>query len=327
MRNLYADLDLKRNLIGVTSCKQYDDVILKLSIYDNGEIVNLTGYTIEFHGRKPDNTAYIQNSMITYNGNVVTIECTEQFSIYPGVFEGEVLFINNSNGKKKYSFDLKVMIGKSTLTSTINSESTITLLDQIEQALDELRNISINLNQAIQVNSELKTNISDGTNLNNSLASNITTGKNLNDDLVSNTSVGNTLNDDLKNTIQSSTDINITLEDNISAGTTLNTNLANNIVEGTVLNNSLNEVKNIVENDIEEGKQIIENLKKVNSDYTNHINDDKRHFSEGQKDAFLLLLENFNKLSAWVQELLGTGYLIDEQGNYIVDEQGNKFII
>lgn len=326
MRNLYADLDLKRDPIGVAACKQYDDVILKLSVYDNGEMLNLDGYTIEMHARKPDNTAYIQNSMITYDDNVVTIECTEQFTVYPGVLEAEVLFINNNSKKKKYSFNLKIKIIKSTLNGAINSESSITLLDQIEEALDELRDISVNLTEAIQVNSELKTNISDGKTLNSNLVSNIDTGTTLNDYLVSNTSSGSTLNDDLKNTIQSGIDVNNALKGNISTGTTLNTNLANNITEGNKTNNTATAINSTLETNIAEGKKTIEELTDANKDYSQHINNMNIHLTEEEKENLLLLFQNFVTLQNKVDRLIGDGFLSDEDGNIYVDENGDTYI-
>ena len=190
---LAANIDLKQDFYVNIKCCQYDDIILQFNVYDNGKYLDLSDYTIEMNMLKPDKTIYYQNSMVTTSGNTVSMTCTEQLSIVGGNGIGSILLIEKSTKKKKYSFNFEIYIKPSPIIGGVNSKSTITLLDQIQDALDELRDISVNLTEAVQVNSEMKSNIATGTTINNNLVSNISTGNSINETLVSNTNTANNI--------------------------------------------------------------------------------------------------------------------------------------
>lgn len=86
---LKADIDLKQDFYVEIKCCQYDDIILQFNVYDDGKYLDLSGYTIEMNMLKPDKTIYYQNSMVTTNKNIVSMICTEQFSVAGVYVNGE----------------------------------------------------------------------------------------------------------------------------------------------------------------------------------------------------------------------------------------------
>lgn len=327
IHQLEADLDLKQDFTVDIKCKQYDDLILKFGIYSYGDYVDLSQYTIEMNILKPDNTIYIQNSSITYEGNYVTLECTPKLTVVGGVANGEILLVDKSTHKKKYSFNVRLKIVESTIVDGITSESTLTLLDEIQDALDQLRYISVNLNQAIQVNKEMVDNISTGTELNNNLITNTEIADILNEDLKLNTITGNETNDKLEDTIKIGQTLNNTLEGNITHGDKTNIDLVNNIKEGNELYIQSSDLHNKLEDSIVDGKQTIEDLKDANKDFSQHINNTKIHLTEDEKVKLLLMFDNWDIIMEQLDKIIGTGYLVDEDDNVFVDEEGNFLIV
>jgi hypothetical protein len=323
---LEADVDLKNDLLVTVNCKQYDDLNIVFNIFYDNENIELNNYIIEMNVLKPDKTIYLQNSMITTNGNTASMISTNKLTQVHGNAIGEVVIIDKTSKRKKYSFDIKFIIKKSAIADGINSESSITLLDQMQQALDELRDISVNLTEAIQVNSEMKTNISTGTTLNNNLTNNITIATNLNTDLVANTSTANETNSTLVGNTTTADSVNDNLENNITTGKSVNVNLTNNIAEGNKTNDTATTINSTLEVNIAEGKQTIKDLTNVNKDYSKHINNMKIHLTEDEKEQLLLLFQNFITLQNKVDRLIGDGFLSDEESNIYVDENGNTYI-
>lgn len=326
IHTLQANLELASNFSVSVNCCQYDDLNLIFNIFKDSQSVDLSNYTVEMNVLKPDKTIYIQNSMATTNNNIVNIVCTNKLTVVDGKAIGEVVLINKTTKRKKYSFNIEFYIKKSAIADGINSESSITLLDQIQQALDELRDISVNLNEAIQVNSEMKTNISNGTTLNNNLTSNINTGTELNNNLINNTSSADAINITLVANTSTANSVNNILEGNIKDGKTVNTDLQNNIAEGNKTNDTAATINSTLEVNIEEGKKTIEELTDANKDYSKHINNMKMHLTEDEKEQLLLLFQNFITLQNKVDRLIGDGYLSDEDGNIYVDENGDTYI-
>lgn len=326
MHKLQANLELSTNFSVSVDCCQYDDLNLKFNIFKDSQSVDLSNYTVEMNVLKPDKTVYIQNSMATTNNNEVNIVCTNKLTVVGGKAIGEVVFINKTTQRKKYSFNIEFYIKKSAIADGINSESSITLLDQMQQALDELRDITVNLTEAIQVNSEMKTNISTGTNLNDKIAANINIADNLNETLIANTGIANTINNTVVENASEAKKINSVLESNNSEGKKINVDLQNNITEGTKLSNALNATNNDLIINIEEGKQTVKDLTNANKDYSKHINNMNIHLTEDEKEQLLLLFQNFITLQNKVDRLIGDGFLSDEDGNIYVDENGDTYI-
>lgn len=114
----------------------------------------------------------------------------------------------------------------------------------------------------------------------------------------------------VNNTLTSTTDIaestNSTLVSNTSKADTTNSNLITNTTEA---------------------KSTIEELKKTNSAYTDHIKNTLIHLTEEEKEKVLTVINNWDTILKAIDTLSGTSYLVDENGDYLVDENGDKMLI
>lgn len=195
IQDLTASLDLKQNLNIYSRCKQFDDLSLILSIYDNCVQADLSNYNVRLRAMKADQIPLIQEHIgISIDGNDVTIEADEQLTTTSGKTLVELQFINKTTGKKKATFNLVLIIVPSTIevNATI-STATYTLLQELENKLDQCLDFFENIDEAITANSNLvnSTNIANLTKeaLDDSNTSALATESSLND---SNTDATNT---------------------------------------------------------------------------------------------------------------------------------------
>lgn len=203
--DLKANLDLKQNMNVYATCKQLDNLNLILSIYDNSVQVDLSSYTVRLKAMKADKVPLVQHGTgISISNNVVTIECDEQLTTTSGKTLIELQFIDNSTAKKKATFNLVLIVIASTLAdgATI-SKSTYTLLEELENKMDQASNFFENIDEAITANNNLQDSISTGNTLKTNLDNNITTGNTLNNDLETNISAGNILKPGLEGAVTS----------------------------------------------------------------------------------------------------------------------------
>lgn len=206
IHDLTASLDLKQNLNIYATCKQLDNLNLILSIYDNSVQANLTNYDVRLKAMKADKVPLIQeHTGITINNNVVTIAADEQLTTTSGKTLVELQFINKTTGQRKATFNLALMVNPSTfeINATI-STATYTLLQELENKLDQASDFLENVDEAIEVNDNLIATLITATATNTDLEANITTA--------------NTL-------ITSGTALNNSLDANITEGTTLDSEL------------------------------------------------------------------------------------------------------
>lgn len=199
IQDLTASLDLKQNLNIYATCKQFDSLNLILTIYDNSIQATLTGYAVRLKAMKSDNIPMIQeHTGITISGNVVTIVADEQLTTTSGKTLIELEFINTSTGKKKATFNLVLQVVPSTLEVNANiSTATYTLLEELENKLDQATDFLENVDEAIIANNNLVSNIAIANPLNTDLESNIAIGTPLKNSLESNISLGNVLKPEL----------------------------------------------------------------------------------------------------------------------------------
>lgn len=153
---LETDLDLKQNLNIYTTCKQLDTLHLNLNIYDNGLEANLTNYNVRLRAMKADKVPLIQETGITIANSVVKINCDEQLTSTSGNTLVELQFINKTTGEKKTTFNLvlKVIPSAIEVDRTI-SKSTYTLLQELENKLDQAVDFFENIDKAIESNTNL----------------------------------------------------------------------------------------------------------------------------------------------------------------------------
>lgn len=250
--DLKANLDLKQNMNVYATCKQLDNLNLILSIYDNSVQVDLSSYTVRLKAMKADKVPLVQHGTgISISNNVVTIECDEQLTTTSGKTLIELQFIDNSTAKKKATFNLVLIVIASTLAdgATI-SKSTYTLLEELENKMDQASNFFENIDEAITANNNLQDSISTGNTLKTNLDNNITTGNTLNNDLETNISAGNILKPGLEGAVTSANTAKAELDISIQDANTFVSehgdiiDLDNRVTQNTSqLNENTNEIE------------------------------------------------------------------------------------
>lgn len=163
IRNFEIDLDIKQNLLVTVNCKQLDNLNLKFNIWDNGQVADLSNYRCRLKASKSDQVPFIQNTDISINGNIITIEADEQLTTTSGNVKTELQFIDKTNSKKKTSFDLNIKVISSALEVNRSiSKATVTLLEELDNKLDQVEDIGIVLDEAKGVKDTLESNITNG---------------------------------------------------------------------------------------------------------------------------------------------------------------------
>ena len=176
-------LDLKKNEYVEIECKQLDDLILNLVVSDNGKILDLTNYKIQFNIKRPNNTYILQTENIIKNANgEVTVVCKKETTSFHGIAECE-LTLKTENNKQITSFNIYINI-KQSVVDGINDSSAIivTVLEQFEN----------NINSATEKNVLIQSDILNAENKRQELITTITNSDKSNSQL--NTSINNANN-------------------------------------------------------------------------------------------------------------------------------------
>lgn len=176
-------LDLKKNEYVEIECKQLDDLILNLVVSDNGKILDLTNYKIQFNIKRPNNTYILQTENIVKNANgEVTVVCKKETTSFHGIAECE-LTLKTENNKQITSFNIYINI-KQSVVDGINDSSAIivTVLEQFEN----------NINSATEKNVLIQSDILNAENKRQELITTITNSDKSNSQL--NTSINNANN-------------------------------------------------------------------------------------------------------------------------------------
>jgi|GEM_PF-1879989 len=170
------DIDLRdTSRVVLQTCKQYDDILLSLNLFYDGNVLDLTPYTIDLRALKPDGTFIIQTTDITKSVNNVNIKCIRDITRVAGKLRCELRLVNGET-KQKTSFDFIIPIKPSVINDdSVGSRNIITILE------------------------ELNTSIATGTILHNNLLNDIDVGSDLHVDLGSDISAGNILKTNLEN--------------------------------------------------------------------------------------------------------------------------------
>ncbi|WP_271814486.1 hypothetical protein [Clostridium beijerinckii] len=157
IQSLNACLDLKQNLNIVTACKQFDSLNLILSIFDNSMQADLTNYDVRLRAMKADQVPLIQEHVgLEINNNQVNIDADEQLTTTAGNTFVELQFINKTTDEKKATFNLALKVFPSTVNvnGTI-STATYTLLEELENKIDQCSDFFEHIGEAIEANTNL----------------------------------------------------------------------------------------------------------------------------------------------------------------------------
>lgn len=161
IRELYTeDLDINLKYNVYLQCVQNDDIILNINVYDKSIQADLNNYTCRLKALKSDQIPLIQNTNININKNVVTIEANKQLTTTAGIVKAELQFTDKSTLKKKSTFFIEIKVEKSSLNvDGAVSTPLCTLLEEIDNKLDQIENIGLVLDEAKQVRDTLESDI------------------------------------------------------------------------------------------------------------------------------------------------------------------------
>lgn len=178
--DLKANIDLKQNLNLYTTCKQLDSLNLILSVFDNSVQTNLTNYNVRLKAMKADKVPLVQeHTGISISSNVITIETDEQLTITSGKTLIELQFTDKGTGKKKATFNLVLIVVSTTLEVDRGiSKATYTLLEELENKLNQASDFFENIEDAIVANNNLKKTISNSETAESNLETAITNANN-----------------------------------------------------------------------------------------------------------------------------------------------------
>lgn len=279
IRSFEIDLDLKQNILVTLPCKQLDNLNIKFNIWNNGQVADINNYKCRLKALKRDYTPLIQNTDISISDNIVTVEADEQLTTTSGMVKTELQFIDKTTGKKKSSFNLniKVVSGALEVDRTI-SKATITLLEQLDNKLDQIEDIEAVVEEAKIVKDELVTKTNEANTIKNELEAATTNAENKENEI--NTAVTNANNkieevnisisnanaskEALDTSKKNADTLKESLDESIDIGNTLKTNLdeANSLATNnkTALDNSNQNATN-TKNELEELNSNATNIK------------------------------------------------------------------
>ena len=145
IQDLEFDIDLKHKTICKECCKQNDTLNLIFNVYDDGQAVDLTGFTAILNCNINNTNQVIKNSGILINGNKITIFDKEKYITTLGENVKFELVLSKGDVQKT-SFNVSLEIEKSVLTTTGHLEEvTITALtnlqDQLNQASETIQKL------------------------------------------------------------------------------------------------------------------------------------------------------------------------------------------
>ncbi|MBN1035761.1 viral A-type inclusion protein [Clostridium botulinum] len=168
-------LDINNKYTVDFSCKQLDDIILKIIVYDKSLPADLSDYNVRLKAFKADQVPLIQNTNISIKDNFVTIKASKQLTTTQGIVKAELQFINKTTLEKKSTFYINIEVVASVLdVDGVVSTPTCTILEEIDHKLDEIENIGQVLDEAKDVRDTLTNKtIPAATNINSKLESNI----------------------------------------------------------------------------------------------------------------------------------------------------------
>lgn len=223
------NIDLKIEKRIPFTCKQFDNIILSLNVFDYSVPVDLTNYFVELKIQQPNGQKFTQSAGIIKTGNNIKITCANEVSNVYGKTKIELDFTDSSNLKKS-SFVIVVNVKESIGGSAEGGSATpgngvpVALaipLSELEAYVAQatVLNGTFATNTATQATTQasLDASVTSAHNIANSVASSLSTANNLNanvdtaralnDALVADIAIGNPLKTGLEtiNTTASTT--------------------------------------------------------------------------------------------------------------------------
>ena len=305
----------------------YSDTLqIKFSLFENSVGLNLSGQTITLIIKKPNGHG-IEKNITGITGNTFTINLDEQATCIYGDVEGE-LILTDSNGtsiSNRFSYYVKKGLQDGLINSTDDVQTLVSLrqliadaqntLDKYKDTIFEIAGTTDALQALINIREYIDTHLEELTKQNADAVINISKLE----------SSINNADESSKNALEAAElcdNKKANLNQKINLATTKITDIENSINNANEAKENLLEVKNATEQLVEEIKPISDKVAQIDKnteDLTNHINDNTRHFENGEK---VLLKKQINELFDLLNFLINQKdyCLITEDVNYLITE-------
>ena len=149
---ILVNLDTSKDTFLNSKCKQNDDLTLIANIFENGLPKDLTNCSIVIQALKADRTYIIQNTEIAKSDNKITANLVRDFTRLAGETEIEIVLTEGSKQNTTFSFCLKVV--RSVIKGAVESDNSITMLENLQEKINEARPIVELLPEAKKVRDE-----------------------------------------------------------------------------------------------------------------------------------------------------------------------------
>ncbi|MBZ9690892.1 viral A-type inclusion protein [Clostridium sp. M14] len=259
------------------SCKQLDDIILKIIVYDKCLPADLSNYNVRLKAFKADQVPLIQDTNITIKDNVVILKADKQLTTTTGTVKAELQFINKTTLEKKSTFYINIEVVASVLDveGTV-STPTCTILKEIDHKLDQIENIGEVLDKAKEVRDTLtNTTIPTATNINSKLETSTKNASTKITEVESIISSATSKIEEVETSINNANTCKKELDNSSTIATTNKENLdtANTLAEKNIEElNSLGNVTDLAKN-VQTNKNDIANLKEDVENNTSQLKD------------------------------------------------------
>ena len=282
------DIDFKESSsITLNPCKQYDDIILNLNLFQDGEPIDLSQFTVDLRVLKNDNSFVIQDETkgITKTNNTLKIECIKSVTNVAGKAKCEIRLVN-SNSKQKTSFNFVLPIKPSVINdNSIDTSSVVTIVETLNTNIDSARQwhttLTNDIEIAVPLQASLHKDIQDANTFRIQFNKDVAEGKELypklHSDIAEGKELDNTLNTSMNNAKES---INLIR----SSGNPHFDILASDWITNTDTSSTLGYMKDITHNletqyivinafDITTGMEIFPNVRRIDNNTLRFFND------------------------------------------------------
>lgn len=176
IRTIEKDLDLNNNFLVNCNCKQYDTIKFIFHMFMDGEVADLSDCIFRLQAKKGDGLPYINNNSdnISVIGNIVTIDNDNQLTARAGDTFAEVV-ITDKNGHMKTTFDIRLNIKSSAIDGLVDSEATITVMEDLNNILNDAYDVQADFEDKIDNATKAKTDLETTTNTANTTKVNLDT--------------------------------------------------------------------------------------------------------------------------------------------------------
>lgn len=278
-------VDLKKETYRFDQAQQGDDVILDITLLENGLAKDITGETVELIYINANNTvASVTGDKIVVSGNNVKITCPTDCTRSYGIAKFQLKIIN--------TYQVSTFPIALTIVPGVDQGQQIS--QNISTILEQLTSKNIECNETLE---SLKAWINTGNLLNTDLENNIATGTQLDADLESGIATGMQVKTVLGNVIDTGNSLSESLEDVINVGNALDTTLK---ADAEIANTAKTNLENVIETAdtttyatqgqvTEINSQLAEKAKQVDLVATNaRISDIIANNGNGDKDVELV---------------------------------------